>query len=315
MSQVSSAGWFEPVLKFFDNDRRSMLLATAGDPDRVEWLRLTPFFLMHLGCLGVIWTGTSWFAVALCVVLYALRMFAITAFYHRLFSHRSYQAPRWVMFGGALLGNASAQRGPLWWAAHHRKHHRFSDTEDDAHSPVCNSFLYSHMLWFATRKHFPTDTSQIPDLMKYPELRWLDRYDAVVPLLLLLGLFGLGELLAATAPGLGTSGFQLVVWGFCISTTLLFHATATVNSLAHRMGRRRFQTKDDSRNSLLIALITFGEGWHNNHHYAPGCTRQGFRWWEIDMSYYGLKVMSWIGMVGRMNPVPERARSNAPNPS
>ena len=145
---------------------------------------------------------------------------------------------------------------------------------------------------------------RIPDLAKYPELRLLDRYDLLVPVALAVAMFGLGVLLERVAPGLGTNGWQMLVWGFFISTTVLFHATVTINSLAHRFGSRRFATADDSRNNLWLALITFGEGWHNNHHFFPGTVRQGFRWWEIDLTYYALRAMSWLGLVRDLKPLP-----------
>ncbi|TDK30607.1 acyl-CoA desaturase [Luteimonas terrae] len=283
-----------------------------GD-DRIDWLRAAPFVAMHLACLAVFWVGASPIAVAVAVGLYAVRMFAITGFYHRYFSHRTFRTSRVVQFVFALIGASCVQRGPLWWAAHHRNHHRHTETERDPHSPRVHGFWWSHMGWFLTREGFRTDWSRIPDLAKYPELRWLDRFDTLVPVLLAAALFGLGALLERVAPGLGTSGGQMLVWGFFISTTVLFHATVTINSLAHRFGSQRFDTGDDSRNNLWLALLTFGEGWHNNHHFFPGTARQGFRWWEIDLTWYGLKLMSWLRLVSDLKPVPawvhEKARA------
>lgn len=277
--------------------------AGEGD-DRIDWLRAAPFVAMHLACLAVFWVGVSPIAVAVAVGLYAVRMFAITGFYHRYFSHRTFRTSRVVQFVFALIGASCVQRGPLWWAAHHRNHHRHTETERDPHSPRVHGFWWSHMGWFLTREGFRTDWSRIPDLAKYPELRWLDRFDTLVPVLLAAALFGLGALLERVAPGLGTSGGQMLVWGFFISTTVLFHATVTINSLAHRFGSQRFDTGDDSRNNLWLALLTFGEGWHNNHHFFPGTARQGFRWWEIDLTWYGLKLMSWLRLVSDLKPVP-----------
>ena len=145
----------------------------------------------------------------------------------------------------------------------------------------------------------------MPDLARFPELRWLDRYDVAVPLAMAVGLYALGALLERAAPGLGTSGPQLLVWGFFVSTVVLFHATVTINSLAHRFGSRRFATTDDSRNNLWLALLTFGEGWHNNHHFYSSSARQGFRWWEIDLTWYGLRLMALLGLVRDLKPVPE----------
>ncbi len=290
-----------------DNDKRARIPVPADRLDAIEWPRLLPFALLHLGCLGAIWTGVSWFAALVCVLLYGLRMFAITAFYHRYFSHRSFEAPRWLVFLGAFTAAAAAQRGPLWWAAHHRKHHRFSDHDGDAHSPLHGRFWWSHVGWFTTRRNFLTDLREVPDFAQRPELRWLDRFDIVAPLSLIAVLYGLGEALAAYAPGLQTSGAQLVVFGFFVSTVLVFHVTSMVNSVCHLWGSRPYATKDQSRNLPWMALLTFGEGWHNNHHFCPGSVRQGFRWWQFDLSFYILWLMERVRLV-RLRPLPARAR-------
>jgi stearoyl-CoA desaturase (Delta-9 desaturase) len=288
--------------RWFDTQAREE--DALANTRRIDWLRAVPFLGMHLACVAVLWVGVSPIAVGVAVALYALRMFAITAFYHRYFSHRTFRTSRVVQFVFALIGAASVQRGPLWWAAHHRNHHRHADTAADPHSPNVHGFWWSHAGWFLTREGFRTDWSRIPDLSGYPELRWLDRYDTVVPVLLAAGLYGLGALLERVAPSLGTSGPQLLVWGFFVSTVVLFHATVTINSLAHRFGRRRFDTRDDSRNNLWLALLTFGEGWHNNHHFFPGTARQGFRWWEVDLTWYGLRLLAMLGLVRDLKPVP-----------
>jgi stearoyl-CoA desaturase (delta-9 desaturase) len=276
------------------------------DDSRIDWYRSIPFALMHLGCCAVIWVGWSWTAVAVAALLYAARVFALTAFYHRYFSHRSFKTTRWFSFLCGLLGNAAAQRGPIWWAAHHRNHHRSADTPQDAHSPRMMGFLRSHMLWFLTRANYRTNERAVPDLVKRPELRFIDRFDYVGPLLLGLATFGLGALLHRYAPQLGTDGWQMFVWGFFLSTVAVYHVTYSINSIAHRFGTRRFETRDDSRNNLWLALAAFGEGWHNNHHFYPGAARQGFYWWEIDITYYLLVVLSWVRLVWDLKPVPER---------
>lgn len=278
---------------------------------RIDWLRAAPFIGLHLACAAVPWVGVSPTAVIVAVALYAVRMFAITGFYHRYFSHRTFRTSRVLQFVFALIGASSVQRGPLWWAAHHRNHHRHADTVADPHSPSVRGFWWSHAGWFLTREGFRTDWSRIPDLARYPELRWLDRYDTVVPVLLAAGLYGLGAMLERVAPSLGTSGPQLLVWGFFVSTVVLFHATVTINSLAHRFGKRRFDTRDDSRNNLWLALLTFGEGWHNNHHFFPGTARQGFRWWEVDLTWYGLRLLAMLGLVRDLKPVPAWVLSKA----
>ncbi len=279
--------------------------ATPGAEDaRIDWLRALPFIGLHLGCLAVVWVGASPVAVATAIGLYAVRMFALTGFYHRYFSHRTFQTSRAVQFVFAVIGAACGQRGPLWWAAHHRNHHRLADTPQDPHSPRHQGFWWSHAGWFLTPRAFATDLARVPDLARYPELRWLDRFDTVVPLALAVLLFAAGQGLAYWAPGLGADGWQMLVWGFFISTTMLFHATVTINSLAHRFGSRRYETRDDSRNNAWLALITFGEGWHNNHHFFPGSARQGFRWWELDITYLGLRLLSAVGLVHGLKAVP-----------
>ena len=304
------AGWLRragtALLRWFDTSS-----AQAADPadERIDWLRVLPFLGMHAMCLGVVWVGFSWFAFWTMVALYAVRMFAITGFYHRYFSHKAFKTSRMAQFLFALLGAASVQRGPLWWAAHHRHHHRHADTDHDPHSPVRRGFFWSHVGWFLTRRGFATDLSRIPDLARYPELRLLDRFDVLVPIALATGLFFLGGWLEGSYPELGTSAAQMLVWGFFVSTVVLFHATVTINSLAHRWGRRRYPTRDGSRNNLWLALLTFGEGWHNNHHHYPGSARQGFYWWELDFTWYGLKVLSWLRVVWDLKPVPRQLRA------
>lgn len=312
----ASAPWrraLTALVRWFDTSAPEAV--PEAEARRIDWLRALPFIGLHLACLGVLVVGVSWFAVAVAVVLYAVRMFAITGFYHRYFSHKAFRTSRPVQFVFAVLGASSVQRGPLWWAAHHRQHHRASDTEADPHSPRQHGFWYSHMGWFLTRGAFRTDLEAVKDLARFPELRLLDRFDLLVPVLLAGGLFLLGAWLEDAAPGLGTNGPQLLVWGFFVSTVVLFHVTVTINSLAHRFGRRRFATRDDSRNNWFLALLTFGEGWHNNHHHYPGSARQGFRWWEYDFTYYGLKVLSLLRLVWDLKPVPEAFRRPQAGPA
>lgn len=280
--------------------------APAELSDRIDWFRSIPFLAIHVACLAVFLVGWSPLAVAVAASLYFLRMFAITAFYHRYFSHRSYRTSRICQFIFAVLGCSAVQRGPLWWAANHRQHHAHSDEEADLHSPVRRGFWWSHMGWFMSLRALPTNARFIPDLMKYPELRFLNRFEALVPFLLGLGLYVFGAILAAYAPEWHTNGWQMLVWGFCISTVVVYHITFFVNSLAHTVGNRRYKTGDDSRNNFWLAVLTFGEGWHNNHHHFPGSVRQGFRWWEIDLTYYLLVMLSWVGLVWDLKPVPRR---------
>jgi stearoyl-CoA desaturase (delta-9 desaturase) len=274
-------------------------------PDRVDWVRVIPFVILHAGCLGVIWVGWSPVAVAAAVAFYFVRMFAVTGIYHRYFSHKTYTTSRPFQFLLALWGGTTVQRGPLWWACHHRHHHQHSDGAEDAHSPHVHGFWWSHIGWITSRRNFPTDYGKVRDLARYPELVWLNRFDTVVPMATGCAVWGLGRLLEVYAPTLGTNGWQMLTWGFFISTTALFHGTSCINSLAHLMGRRRFQTGDDSRNSFILALVTLGEGWHNNHHRYMSSTRNGFYWWEIDPTYYGLRLLARTGLIRGLKPVPQ----------
>jgi stearoyl-CoA desaturase (Delta-9 desaturase) len=263
------------------------------DPvDDIVYPSTVPFLLVHLACFAVIWTGLPADALLLCGALYVLRIFAIGAGYHRYFAHRAYKTSRVAQLLLAFLAQTSAQRGVLWWAAKHRRHHRHSDTELDVHSPRQHGFLYAHLGWIFTPRHEVTDYDGIADFARYPELVWLDRHPYLPACLL-----GALVWLIAGWPGL--------VVGFCWSTVLLWHATFAINSVAHVAGRRRYVTGDDSRNSWFLAILTMGEGWHNNHHAYQTSVRQGFRWWEYDPTYYALKSLSWFGIVWDLQSPPE----------
>ena len=292
------------LLAWFDSHAAAQ--ACRDDDQRVDWLRNLPFLALHVACLGILWVGFSWTAAAVCVGLFLIRMLAITAVYHRLLAHRAYQAPRWLVFIGAFIANASGQRGPLWWAAHHRLHHRDSDEPGDAHSPARRGFLRSHILWFMTPGAFRTRLEMIPDFARHRELLFLDRFDNIAPLTLAVACLLAGYALEIWAPGLGTNAWQLFIWGFCISTVLCAHATFTVNSLAHAWGGRAYATGDDSRNNWFIAVITLGEGWHNNHHRYPLAAAQGFAWWQYDPTLWVLRGLAAIGLVHDLKPVPDR---------
>jgi len=281
----------------------------AETDDRIDWIRIVPFIFVHLGCIGVTVVEISWTAVYACLAMYFTRMFAITAFYHRYFSHRSFTMRRGVQFMAALLGSTAAQRGPLWWAANHRHHHRHSDTPDDPHSPRQGGFWHSQLGWIVMKRNFRTRKDLVKDLMRYPELIFLDRFDWIVPLLTGGAVFGLGHWLAVSAPSLGTDGPQLLVWGFFVPTVALFHATSAVNSIAHTFGNRRYPNPDNSRNNWMLAVIALGEGWHNNHHRFPTCAKQGIAWWEIDVTYYLIRVMACSGLVSGVRVKPDRRPS------
>ena len=272
---------------------------------KISPLRAPGFLLMHAACLLVIWSGVSWVALYTCIGLYLLRTFGITAGYHRYFSHRTYQTSRWFQFLLALLGTSAAQQGPLWWAAHHRYHHKFSDTHDDVHSPSIQGFWWAHVGWILAPENHKPKYDMVRDLTRFPELLFLDKFYVLPPLALAVSLWVSGIVLTSYLPALKTSGFQLLVWGFFVGTVLLYHSTFSVNSLTHIFGRRRFETKDNSRNCWPIALITMGEGWHNNHHFYPSSERHGFRWWEIDISHYVLRLLCWMRIVWDLRSPPK----------
>jgi stearoyl-CoA desaturase (delta-9 desaturase) len=253
---------------------------------------MIPFVVIHLCVLGAFWSGVTRAAVICGVALYFVRMFAVTGGYHRYFSHRTYKTSRVFQFILAFLAQSSAQKGALWWAAHHRAHHRFSDKAGDLHSPVNDGFWYSHVGWLFNGTG-ETDYSMIPDFARFPELRFLNKHYLLPPILM-------GFVVWLT---LGWSGLFI---GFFASTVALWHGTFTINSLSHVFGNQRFNTADDSRNNWFLAIVTLGEGWHNNHHRFAVSARQGFYWWEYDITFYVLKALSWLGIVWDLRPVPRK---------
>jgi stearoyl-CoA desaturase (delta-9 desaturase) len=267
------------------------------------WIEGIPFIALHLVPLlallpGVVVRPIDWIV---CGVLYVVRMFGVTGVYHRYFSHRTYKTSRWFQFVLALLAMSSSQKGVLWWAAHHRHHHKFSDQPEDVHSPKQKGFLYAHVGWLFDNTE-ATDYAKVKDLAKYPELMFLNKYWWIPPVAL-----GLVTWLA-----LGWSGLLI---GFALSTVLCWHGTYTINSLTHLFGKRVYETTDDSRNSFFFALITLGEGWHNNHHYYQASTRQGFHWWQLDVTYYVLKMLSWVGLVWDLREPPAEVVAGTWRPS
>jgi stearoyl-CoA desaturase (delta-9 desaturase) len=257
--------------------------------------------LIHIGTVYAFWRGADRGLVAMAVVFYFARMFAVTGAYHRYFAHRTYKTSRVFQFVLALVGTSATQKGPLWWAATHRLHHKYSDTVDDVHSPKQRGFWYSHMGWWLGRDHEATQWSQIKDFAKYPELVFLESWHV-------LGVFACMAIAAAMR------GFDGFLWGYVVSTCFLLHGTFTINSLAHVYGSRRYETSDTSKNNLWLALITMGEGWHNNHHHYMGSANQGFFWWEIDLTYYLLKALEKIGLVWDVKKAPQHVVLNQPAP-
>jgi stearoyl-CoA desaturase (delta-9 desaturase) len=261
---------------------------------RYGWLTSMPFFGVHAAAVvGVAVLGWSWKGFALAIALYYVRMFGVTGGYHRYFSHRTYRTSRAFQLFLAVLAQSSLQKGALWWAAHHRVHHKHSDTPQDPHSFRDFGFWKSHVGWILSAETEATDEKRIPDLVRYPELRWLNTYHVVPGVVLAVGLWLVGS-------------WEALVWGFFVSTTLLWHGTFTINSLSHWFGKRRYQTTDDSKNNVWLALLTMGEGWHNNHHYYQRAANQGFFWWEIDMTFYVLRALQAVGLVWDVHTPPAR---------
>ena len=295
------------LLKIFDNNyaEKYYQQQKGVDGDTIDWFRVIPFILIHFGALAVFWTHFEWYLVWVALILFVIRMFAITGFYHRYFAHKTFKTSRLMQFIFAFIGSTAAQRGPIWWASHHRRHHLNSDRHNDHHSPHTHHFLWSHMGWFLAKKNFLTDRKVVRDLIKFKELVLIDRFDWLPPVLLVLSLFLIGEYLSLSA---GISGLNMVIWGFCVSTILVYHCTFAVNSIAHLWGTQRYNTKEESKNNFFVALLTFGEGWHNNHHHYPGSIRQGFYWWEVDLTYYALRFLSFLGIVYNLRTVSKAIR-------
>lgn len=251
--------------------------------ERVDISASLPFIAVHLTIFAVFWLGVNKTDIILCLLTFWVRMFSITGGYHRYFSHRGYKTSRGFQFVLALLGTTCTQKGVLWWAAHHRDHHRYSDQPEDIHSPK-RGFWWSHVNWILCHKYDETKFENVPDLAKYPELRWLNKHFLIPPVTLAVLMFLIG-------------GWSGLLWGYFISTVMLWHASFTINSLSHVFGSRRFNTTDTSRNNWFLALLTMGEGWHNNHHHYMSTANNGFYWWEVDATYYVLKALSWVGLV------------------
>ena len=276
--------------------------------EKINLWRELDFLALHLLPLLAFFTGTTWFDWLLALSLYLVRMFFVTAGYHRYFSHRSFKTSRLMQFFLAWGAQTSFQKGVLWWAAHHRDHHSHSDTPQDPHSAKIYGFWYAHIGWIMGPDFKDTKIENIRDFARFPELRWLNRFHALPALSLALGVYFLGNYFNGSGWTDWTAGLSTLLIGFLFSTIVLYHGTFTINSLMHRLGRKRYPTQDESRNSFWLALLTLGEGWHNNHHYYQSSARQGFFWWEIDLTYYIIKIMAWLRLVWDIRPVPHEVK-------
>lgn len=264
----------------------------AEQEEKIDLLRCMPFLIIHILSLGVFFVEFTWSCLLVLGITYSLRVFALTAFYHRYLSHRAFKTSRAVQFLFAFIGTTAAQRGPLWWSAHHRFHHKHSDKPQDRHSPHVRGFFWSHFGWFLQNKNFSTDETLIKDWVKYPELKFINRYDSLPPLILILIMYLVG-------------GLKFVFWGYFLSTVLIYHVTFSINSIAHIFGKRTYETNDQSRNNWFLALLSFGEGWHNNHHHYPSSAQQGRNWKQIDISYLILRLMATFGLVWDLREFPK----------
>ncbi len=287
------------------------------DRGEVVFKKEIGFLLVHLAPLLVFWTGVTTFDWILCISLYFIRMFFVTGGYHRYFSHSTYKTSRFVQFLIAYCSQTSLQKGVLHWAANHRTHHKHSDTAKDPHSKKIYGFWYSHIGWIVGPDYKETKLNLIKDFAKYPELIWLNKFHLIPPLTLLISVFFLGGYVNASSAGVEITimsimshGLSSLIIGFFLSTVILLHGTFSINSLMHMFGKKRYESNDESKNHLLLALVTLGEGWHNNHHYYQSTVRQGFYWWEIDITYYILKFLSWFGIIWDLKPVPKHIKDS-----
>ena len=264
--------------------------------------------VFHLACLAVFVTGVSPAALIVAFVMYVMRGMGVTAGYHRLLAHRSFKTNRVVQFILALFGSLAVQGGPLWWVAHHREHHAETDTQEDIHSPVTRGMWAAHLGWMMSDEAFNEKGTNSRDLHKFPEIKFLQRHYVWLIVGQMALLYGLGAYLGATSPELGTSGPQMLVWGFFVSTVVTWHVTFCVNSVCHRWGGRPYDTGDASTNNVFIGILAFGEGWHNNHHYYANSARHGLRWWQLDVTWYLIKALSWVGLASDLK-IPKELRT------
>lgn len=267
---------------------------------------ISPLVLIHLACGLVFVVGASRVAIIVFVLTGAAQLFGLTMGYHRLLSHRSFKTSRWFQFLLAVMGTLAGQNGPLWWVAHHIHHHRYADQDDDVHSPRAGIF-WSHMGWLFSPRIIPIRHELVTELARLPEMRLLQQYSFVVPLAYALMLYLLGAAWGRLDPAAGVSGTQLAFWGAVLSTACVLHVALSVGSVAHLYGTRPFATRDDSRNNVVLVLLLFGDGWHNNHHYCPSSARMGFRWWQIDPNYAMLRLLARIRVVWDLKAPPREA--------
>jgi stearoyl-CoA desaturase (delta-9 desaturase) len=255
------------------------------------------FWTVQASALLVVFAPWTVPLATLAIASHFLRMLGITLGFHRMLAHRAFRTGRATRFLWSLVGTAAMQKGPLWWAGNHVYHHRFADRAGDPHSPRRVGFYRAHVGWFLDDVRYDEVDPQNPvvrEFSAYPEMRWLDRFYGLPPAALALGLFLAG-------------GWPWLVWGFCVPTVTLAHATFAINTVNHLWGSRRFATPDESRNNAWTALVTLGEGWHNNHHRFPRAARNGIYWWELDPTWWAIRLLAALGLAWDVKPVPGHA--------
>jgi stearoyl-CoA desaturase (delta-9 desaturase) len=264
-------------------------------------ISMVVFWTVQASALLVFAVPFAWPLVALWAASHFLRAIGLTLAFHRYFAHRAFQMSRPARFLWTLIGTAAMQKGPLWWAGHHINHHRFADREGDPHSPAVSGFYYAHIGWFlndARHDRLAATNPVVRDFSSAPEIVWLERYHFVPPLALAVAMFLAG-------------GWPWLIWGFCLPTMTLAHATFAINTINHMFGSRRFETRDASRNNVFTAVFAAGEGWHNNHHRYQRAARNGFYWWEFDPTWYVIRAMKAVGLAWDVQVVPTRIYEEA----
>ncbi len=261
-------------------------LGRAAQGGKTSWITAVFMVAFHIGAIAALFFF-SWGAFLTAVVLYifAINM-GIGMGYHRLLTHRGYKTPKWIEYFLAVCGTLSLEGGPIFWVATHRVHHQLSDKTGDPHTPTEGGW-WAHLGWILSGESLHAQTVMLgryaPDLTKDRFHVWLSKYHWVPLTLVGLGLLAIG-------------GWKWVLWGIFLRVTLGLHSTWLVNSATHMWGSRRFPTRDESRNNWWVALLTGGEGWHNNHHAHPVSARHGLKWYEFDPNYYGIWVLKQLGL-------------------
>jgi len=266
-----------------------------------NFVQVSVFWLVQASALLVFAVPFRWAFLALWAVSHFTRAIGLTLIFHRYFAHRAFKMNRVARFVWAFIGTAAMQKGPLWWAGHHVNHHKFADRDGDPHSPMVSGVYYAHIGWFLHDTKYDKVEATNPvirDFSKVPEIAWLEKWFFVPPAALALGLYFFG-------------GMPSLVYGFCLPTMTLAHATFAINTVNHMFGSRRFETLDESRNNVLTAVFAAGEGWHNNHHRFQRAARNGFYWYEVDVTWYVIRAMAAVGLIWDIQPVPQRIYDEA----